>query len=377
MTRKRDDRNARRPYYVSRIQVRPRTLIAYPFNIVPCSAANHSPNLFTPETKPDNKTKGTLSEHSQRKLRKAITWLTASALPKKYFSDKDEKYFTFRLNFITLTLAAPVTSYSDMEIKRLLLNSFLQDLKRDFGLQSYVWKAEVQDNGNLHFHITTDCYIHWQDIRKYWNHVLRKAGFIDLYREIQEKWHKHGFNPRPELFSAYSTTKKKHVARWPLCKQYAAYQRGKAEKWSNPNSTDVHSVKRIRDLAAYLIDYMCKKEEGKRPIEGKIWGCSKNLQNIKAPAYEEGTDTWMQLEQCFLSSPKKVIEKGKIAILPLNEYAFEMATQGKIGEDYQHTLALIRQGYGNTNTPDRTTVEKREKRRTKFDYIPPSNDCPF
>ena len=47
--------------------------------------------------------------------------------------------------------------------------------------------------------------------------------------------------------------------------------------WKQPNSTDVHAVEGVKNLAAYLASYMSKKEDGKRPIKGKLWGCSQSL----------------------------------------------------------------------------------------------------
>ena len=79
-------------------------------------------------------------------------------------------------------------------------------------------------------------------------------------------FHAKGFRPRPELFET-----------WSLEQQGKAYDNGMRTNWTNPNTTDIHSVERINDLAAYLIKYMSKKEEGKREIKGKIWGCSQNL----------------------------------------------------------------------------------------------------
>ena len=61
-----------------------------------------------------------------------------------------------------------------------------------------------------------------------------------------------------------------------------AYNEGCQSNWTNPNSTDVHSVKGIKDLSAYLSDYMGKKEEGKNGIKGRQWGASHSLlQNTK------------------------------------------------------------------------------------------------
>lgn len=85
---------------------------------------------------------------------------------------------------------------------------------------------------------------------------------------------------------------------------------GKASNWENPNSTDVHSVLGVKDLAAYLATYMSKKEEGKRPVNGKLWGCSRNLSdsNKCLIQIEEADDTTVVTELENISKEIKEVE---------------------------------------------------------------------
>ena len=89
---------------------------------------------------------------------------------------------------------------------------------------------------------------------------------IDEYKREQEEFHKDGFRLRSDM-----------IEYWPEEAQRKAYEFGKFTNWNEPNTIDIHSVKNIKNLAAYLIKYMSKNEEGRREIQGKIWGCSKNL----------------------------------------------------------------------------------------------------
>ena len=57
-----------------------------------------------------------------------------------------------KLNFIHLTIPSQGTK-SDKFIK-LILNRFILYAYRKTGLRSYVWKAEPQARGEIHFHIT-------------------------------------------------------------------------------------------------------------------------------------------------------------------------------------------------------------------------------
>ena len=56
------------------------------------------------------------------------------------------------MKFITLTLS-DVQAHTDDSIKEHMLQPFLYWLQRYYNC-SYVWKAETQINGNIHFHIT-------------------------------------------------------------------------------------------------------------------------------------------------------------------------------------------------------------------------------
>src|SRR5690606_39568338 len=86
----------------------------------------------------------------------AINTLLAISTEKEVFNHRLGSTYKFRLSFITLTLPSPQGSISDKEIKRGPLRMFIQKMGRRYGMYNYVWKAEKQKNGNIHFHITTD-----------------------------------------------------------------------------------------------------------------------------------------------------------------------------------------------------------------------------
>ena len=69
------------------------------------------------------------------------------------------------------------------------------------------------------------------------------------------------------------------------------YHVGLATGWRNPNTIDIHSVVKIRNLSAYLCKYLAKnlKTEYERPediprhliVEGRLWGLSQSLSKLK------------------------------------------------------------------------------------------------
>ncbi|MCF6184303.1 MAG: hypothetical protein L3J56_06700 [Bacteroidales bacterium] len=152
----------------------------------------------------------------------------------------------FKLTFITLTLSAKQV-HSDKEITRTLLGSFLDSLRRKWKVDQYIWKAEKQENGNIHYHILTNKFIHWEEIREVWNRIQNKDGFnyVDKYSSKMQKFFKNGFKKFPGDKRSEATQRK-------------AYEVNKKTNWTNPNSTDIHALYKVKNVAAYIAKYVSK-----------------------------------------------------------------------------------------------------------------------
>lgn len=166
-------------------------------------------------------------------MKNSINWLLLAAPKKWVYQKSTNKRFQFKINFITLTLPTSEQKHTDTYIKRELLHPWLMAMSYKHNLKNYIWKAETTQNGTIHFHITTDTFIHHKDIRSSWNRILNRHGYIDTFR----------------LRNGHS----------------------------NPNSTDVHAVKNVKNLGAYMCKYLTKNDETRRPVTGKLWTSSSNL----------------------------------------------------------------------------------------------------
>ena len=151
------------------------------------------------------------SKRSYKRLKLAIDTLIDTAKFKTVFVSSTQKYFRYKVNFITLTLPS-LQIHSDDFIVKQILTPFLHAWRNRRPGLLYVWKAETQDNGNIHFHITSNSFYHYKKLREHWNRYLNRLGYVDR-----------------------ATTK-------------------------NPNSTDVHSVSKIKNLSSYLASYLTKKD---------------------------------------------------------------------------------------------------------------------
>lgn len=156
-----------------------------------------------------------LSDKAGKRLKDTINILLACSRPKKLYSKSLDAYFNFKVNFITLTLPSAQV-HTDKEIHNVVFKDFIRTWKRKNPHLLYVWKAETQDNGRIHYHVTTNSFLHHKLVRKFWNRALNSLGYIDR------------------------------------CKV------------TDPNSTDVHAVKKVNNLGGYLATYMNKKDNYKK-----------------------------------------------------------------------------------------------------------------
>jgi hypothetical protein len=276
-------------------------------------------------------------------MRRAIEFLYAQARYKEALDFNTGKYFKFKINFATLTLPTPQGEHSDETIKREALKRWIEKCKAKRKLKSYVWKAESQENGNIHFHVVLDTYIHMQDLRNDWNCCLNKLGYIDAYQEQMREFHRDGFNYRHDLANKHIPEGYVTVKHWPLCAQLRAYEYGKKTEWRDPNSTDIHALKSIQNVAAYLIKYMVKNEDNKRPIEGKLWGCSDNLLVKEKIVYEWNHPQATWLHRAFMDLDDKVFKSEFNSYLPLTKEEFNTYVKLEPRHRFEDLLIKIRE----------------------------------
>lgn len=230
-----------------------------------------------------------LSKASQRNIRDSIMLLYELSKPRKVQVKKDTFIFNFRASFITLTLPSAQV-HSDVEIKK-CLNSFLVNCRRYLGVNNYVWKAELQKNANIHFHLTFDKYCSYNAIRYYWNQAISHLGYIFAYSA---------------KMSALSLSQYASLRQLPVEKCRVAYARGVKSKWSTPNSVDVKSIRSTGALSFYLAKYLSKSSNELDDTEriaqfGKVWARSQSLSKIKLITRYD----WTQMKSFIIPWLKK------------------------------------------------------------------------
>ena len=215
-----------------------------------------------------------LSYQTRRKIRDTVSLLGQLSKPRTVYANKTKPIYNFRTNFITLTLPSKQV-HPDQEIKG-CLNNFLTTLRTVYGLKNYIWKAELQKNENIHFHLITDIFIPHQAIRYYWNKAVNVLGYVDRYQQI------------------YQNLTLKEYAELRQIETFKAlngYQFGNKTNWKSPPTENVKNISNLSQLSYYVSKYVSKDfatEEDTTPEQlarienfGRVWGRSQSLSAIK------------------------------------------------------------------------------------------------
>jgi hypothetical protein len=183
---------------------------------------------------------GYLSKSTRSKILNMLTaWADAINMYRR-FGTNEQKKKDKRLRFLTLTLTKEQTLLDNV-IKRKVLVPFISMLRAQCGLELYFWRAEAQQNGNIHFHLIIDCYVNKSRVNYLWDLCQWNADILD---------------ERPIYTEDYHTA-----------------------------STRIEAVQGEKAVAGYVCKYVTK-EDGSRKIFGRIWGCSDELRNLSVPAME-------------------------------------------------------------------------------------------
>jgi len=258
---------------------------------------------------------GKVNQKSKSKIIRCVNVLYDISRVQKFRNPTTKKTNRFVLNFITLTLSAAQMQVSDKIIKKECLQWWLSYARRKFGLKSYVWKAERQKNGNLHFHITTNCFIGVQELRDSWNRAQERVGFLDLF---ENKW-----NHR------------------------------------NPNSTDIKVVRKSKDLGIYIAKYVSKEESKKDKIVGKVWDCSENLKRVKSCNVELIGSIEKEFDELLQKFEFKKLEKDYIDIFVSEKYRIKEIISKSLSYEYRKYLQEVRT-YERNNKPSKSDMENKK-----------------
>ncbi len=221
-----------------------------------------------------------ISQQAKKTLVQKINWLYFMAKSRYKKTLSGVEIHNFKMNFITLTLSGK-QQHPTAEITKTCFNQFLVEIRKIYQFENYVWRLEFQKNGNVHYHIVTDCYTDFHIVTKIWNRCQNKLGYVNQYTK------KHTVMSLNDYANAYHNN---NTVSFDTLKY--RYARGKASGWKIPNSCDVKAVSSGKKIAFYISKYFAKKENQNNacnPLDNKenglglrLWFCSRSLSKLTA-----------------------------------------------------------------------------------------------
>jgi hypothetical protein len=180
---------------------------------------------------------GVMTKGAKKRLTKAVSLMVQSSKQRYIYNPVTQRRQLFKMSFVTLTVSSTSKMITAKEAHKELLEPFLLYLRRRHQVRNYVWKAELQKRGQIHYHITLDQFVLYTDIRDKWNELQDKAGYLEDYKALNTG--------------------------------------------RQANSTDVHAIKKVKNIEAYMVKYMSKTNSDDTGTEGKVWDCSVTLKRSK------------------------------------------------------------------------------------------------
>lgn len=228
------------------------------------------------------KFKGGISKKTTQNIMSSVKNLLLKVFKKMETRKIKKKPLNRSLSFVTLTLPSK-QQHTDNEIKKLCLNQFLIELRKKWAVSDYVWKAEPQQNGNIHFHVLIEKFIPHAELRAIWCRIVEKLGYLSEYQ-------------------------KKHGNKLPPC-------------------TEIRAIQKAKNIAKYIGKYMSKKNDQKqgtepqetsRNIVGKVWATSESLAAVVNEVVEIDIKLQAEIEEFERSFPKKVFKSEHATILEIS-----------------------------------------------------------
>lgn len=187
---------------------------------------------------------------------------------------------------VFMTLTVPDQTIDDKEIKAKMFNRLMERLTRSHNLVNYIWKAEKQLNGNIHFHVICDCFLSQDRVRKLWFKYLDKSNCLGSYLKKEGISHASRI-VHLNVLPSVSTLKHE------LAGYFAA----------------------DRDEDGNLI-HKHDREQTVQDVDGRSWGCSDTLNYDPFTLIDVDRDVTNHLQkECIKYKPiytKKKNEQGEL-----------------------------------------------------------------
>jgi len=277
--------------YIPCISFKPRKISHYCYNLN--TSKGHRRKLNPYRVKNSSNT-GLVHFRKKERIQNAVQVLYDTSDEKRIYVRERGYHIKFRLNFITLTLPSK-QNHTDAEIHKNIFIPFIRRIKSRIQGFAYVYRAETQENGNIHYHLASNQFIHYSDLSAFWDYYCMRFGY------------------RANSPQAHSAT------------------------------TQVKAMYKIRDCAAYIAKYMSKNgEKGRRKVDIKEWDCTLALKSFKIDIVEPPNET-LKLECKKIHYALKSTRKYQYATIQSVSYSVIANIAPVIASYYQNAISSVKE----------------------------------
>lgn len=233
---------------------------------------------------------GTYTENAKKRLKKYLDIWT--------YTNTDYKT---EYSFITLTISS---RYKKNVQYNKYIKEFIEKLEYRYKNINWIWKLELQENGNPHYHLIVDKKTDWKVIRSIWNKIQKIH--VDEYQIKHKEKYKNGYYFDKQLVNKNGEVIEEEI-------QKKRYEKGYKANWRNPNSTDVKIEENIENVKKYVSKYISKNETDKNTENINInrwFGTKDTLKFIRFPTLPEALIKNEESKKIIESEIKKIEENG-------------------------------------------------------------------
>lgn len=186
------------------------------------------------------------------------------------------------------------------------LSKFLENLRKNYGLVSYVWVLEKQGNGNPHYHCIFD--MPFQDIKtvnQIWVETL-KRGCVDYVSRHDAK-----------ILGTKPGDEKPFAIEWVNSRLFKNSDKTAVRLPPKPAKGSKYrsEVSSLDGLTRYLCKYLVKNIKNKVKFEAKCYGISANIQ---AQAVDIDLEDLNEMHQNFDLVNKYISEYNSIFVFDVH-----------------------------------------------------------
>ena len=248
---------------------------------------------------------GYISPATRRHIRRTVgtwirsVWIYRGSLKRKW--DPGKPY----LVFITLTLPSAQV-HDDRVIRRECLDPWIKWMKRAHGITHYFWRAEAQVNGNLHYHVLVDRYIAAEDLQVSWIKAVNRLGYVDRYFDESGS----AMPPCTDVHRITDKVRDPHTGELRTVDPVEYLLDYVTDTARPTGSGDLNAA---QDQGANTLRGRYRRPDGTfceyeaRPVQGRIWGMSDALRDLREPRCE--------CDARIYGSLKRAVDRGALRLV--------------------------------------------------------------